>query len=113
MKVDYVPVDCPVPTGAWRAVEYPSRVFARESFLDEIAGAAGKDPLPLRIELLRPGDVLRLGDQRLDRGRMIRGLGLARGKTGWGRPPTPSPKRPPGGGGGLYTHFSESDNPEG
>lgn len=33
LKVDYVPVDSPVPTGAWRAVDYPSRVFARESFM--------------------------------------------------------------------------------
>ncbi|HEX6050035.1 MAG TPA: molybdopterin cofactor-binding domain-containing protein, partial [Gemmatimonadaceae bacterium] len=29
----------PVPTGAWRAVTYPAAVFARESFLDEIAAA--------------------------------------------------------------------------
>ena len=108
MKVDYVPVDCPVPTGAWRAVEYPSRVFARESFLDEIAGAAGKDPLQLRIELLRPGDVLRLGDQRLDRGRMIRVLELAREKTGWADPKAPSQDRLRGRGVALNTYFGES-----
>ena len=31
MKVDYVPVESPVPTGPWRAVMYPSRVLRREN----------------------------------------------------------------------------------
>ena len=86
MKIDYVPVDCPVPTGSWRAVEYPSRVFGRESFLDEVAHALGRDPLELRIELLAPGDVLALGDQRIDRGRMIRVLEAIHEKSGWTKP---------------------------
>ena len=86
LKVDYVPVDCPVPTGAWRAVEYPSRVFARESFFDEVAHAAGKDPLQLRIDLLHPGDVLKLGGQMIDRARMIKVLETAREKSGWATP---------------------------
>ena len=45
LRVDYVPVDSPVPSGSWRAVEYPSRVFAREGFLDEAAHALGQDPI--------------------------------------------------------------------
>ena len=32
LRVDYAPLEAPVPTGAWRSVEYPSTVFARESF---------------------------------------------------------------------------------
>ncbi len=87
LKVDYVPVDSPVPTGAWRAVEYPSRVFARESFMDEVANALGKDPLQLRIDLLQPGDILTLGEQAIDRSRLIRVLEVARDKTSWGTPP--------------------------
>jgi len=85
LKVDYVPVDSPVPTGSWRSVDYPSRVFARESFLDEVAHASGKDPLQFRMELLRPGDVLKLGDQRIDRSRMIRVLEVAREKSAWAK----------------------------
>ncbi|HLN97419.1 MAG TPA: molybdopterin cofactor-binding domain-containing protein [Pyrinomonadaceae bacterium] len=88
MKVDYVPVDTPVPTGAWRAVEYPSTVFARESFIDEIAHAAGRDPVQLRIDLLQPGDVLALGEQKIDRRRMIRVLEIMREKSGWTKPLT-------------------------
>lgn len=86
LDVQYVPVDSPVPTGAWRAVEYPSRVFGRESFLDEVAHAASQDPLQARIDLLAPGDVLTLGPQKIDRGRMIHVLEVAREKSGWKTP---------------------------
>ena len=70
MAVDYVPIESPVPVGPWRAVQYPPTVFARESFVDEVAAALGKDPLAFRLELLEPGDVLTLGEQKLDRGRL-------------------------------------------
>ena len=86
MKVDYVPVDSPVPSGSWRAVDYPSRVYGRESFIDEIAVALGKDPLQFRIDLLQPADVLALGRQRIDRRRMIQVLEVTREKAGWARP---------------------------
>jgi isoquinoline 1-oxidoreductase subunit beta len=86
LKIDYVPVDSPVPTGSWRAVEYPSRVFARESFLDEVAHAMGKDPLQFRIDLLHPGDVLKLGEQNIGRARMIHVLEAVREKSGWAKP---------------------------
>jgi isoquinoline 1-oxidoreductase subunit beta len=86
MKVDYVPVESPVPTGPWRAVMYPARVFAREAFLDEIAYALGKDPLQMRIDMLKPGDVLTLGSLKIDRGRMIRVLEVIREKSGWNKP---------------------------
>jgi isoquinoline 1-oxidoreductase beta subunit len=93
MKVDYVPVDSPVPTGPWRAVEYPARVFARESFVDEIAHVAGLDPLQFRINLLQPGGILTLSSQKIDRTRMIRVLELLREKSGWTRPLAVSDKR--------------------
>ena len=86
MKVDYVPVDSPVPTGPWRAVMYPSRVFARESFLDEAAHALGQDPFDLRLALLAPGDTIKLESQEIDRGRMIRVLEETRERCGWNKP---------------------------
>lgn len=86
LKVDYVPVDSPVPSGAWRAVEYPSRVFARESFLDEVAHVLSKDPLEFRIELLQPGNTITLGEQHIDRARMIRVLEVTREKSAWAKP---------------------------
>ena len=39
LTADFIPFNSPVPTGPWRSVEYPGTVFARESFIDEIAHA--------------------------------------------------------------------------
>jgi isoquinoline 1-oxidoreductase beta subunit len=83
LKADYMPVNSPVPTGPWRAVEYPAQVFARESFLDEMAHKAGEDPLEFRLRLLAPGDVLKLGEQKIDRSRLIKVLQVAAEKSGW------------------------------
>jgi isoquinoline 1-oxidoreductase beta subunit len=86
LKADYVPVNSPVPTGPWRAVFYPSRVFARESFLDEMAYAGRQDPVEFRLRLLQPGDILRVGNQKIDRGRLIRVLQVAAEQSRWKSP---------------------------
>ena len=93
LKADFVRRNSPVPTGPWRAVEYPAQVFARESFIDEMAHAAGRDPLDLRLELLQPGDVLKLGDARIDRGRLVAVLKLVAEKSNWHQPPASVPGR--------------------
>jgi isoquinoline 1-oxidoreductase beta subunit len=93
LKADFIPLNSPVPTGPWRAVEYPPTVFARESFLDEMAHLAGKDPLEFRLHLLQPGDVLTVGSSKIDRSRLIRVLQLAADKAGWTRPLTGSNDR--------------------
>jgi isoquinoline 1-oxidoreductase subunit beta len=84
---DFVPIQSPVPTGPWRAVMYPSTVFARESFIDEIAHTTGSDPLELRLRLLEPGDVLDLKIAKIDRARLIAVLRLAAAKSGWSSAP--------------------------
>jgi isoquinoline 1-oxidoreductase beta subunit len=81
--VDYVPVQSPVPTGPWRAVMYPATVFARESFLDEIAHTAKLDPLELRLRLLAP-DVLDLKIRKISRTRLQAVLKKAAQESGWG-----------------------------
>ena len=86
LKADFVPLDSPVPTGPWRAVMYPARVFARESFLDEMAHWANQDPLEFRLRLLAPGDVLKIGGQKINRSRLIRVLQVAAEKSNWKRP---------------------------
>jgi isoquinoline 1-oxidoreductase beta subunit len=83
---DFVPVQSPVPTGPWRAVMYPSTVFARESFLDEIAYASKIDPIELRLRLLAPGDVLDLKSQKIERARLIAVLRLVSEKSRWTSP---------------------------
>ena len=59
IETSYVRVDSPVRYGPWRSVYAPSSVFARESFFDELAHAAGRDPLQLRLDLLRKHERLR------------------------------------------------------
>jgi isoquinoline 1-oxidoreductase beta subunit len=88
LKVDVVDVASPVPHGPWRAVEYPSTVFGRESFVDELAHLAGKDPLQFRLALLQAG-VRTVGPYRLDQARLARVHQLAAERAGWG---TPLPK---------------------
>jgi isoquinoline 1-oxidoreductase subunit beta len=83
---DFVPIQSPVPTGPWRAVMYPSTVFARESFVDEIAHASKMDPLALRLQLLQPGNVLDLQIAKVDRARLISVLRLAAEKSHWTAP---------------------------
>ena len=42
----------PLPVGAWRGVGAVQNAFAVESFIDELAHEAGRDPLDYRLELL-------------------------------------------------------------
>jgi isoquinoline 1-oxidoreductase beta subunit len=72
---DYVRPELPVPIGYWRSVGPSQNTFFLESFIDELAHAAGRDPLELRLEMLE-------GDPRLKDV-----LELAASKAGWGTAP--------------------------
>lgn len=69
---DLVIHDTGLRVGYWRAVSHNMNAFANESFIDELAEAAGQDPVNYRVRLL--------GDQ----GRFQRVLSLAASKAGWG-----------------------------
>jgi isoquinoline 1-oxidoreductase beta subunit len=83
LEVSYVPVESPVRYGPWRAVYAPSCVFARESFFDELAHAAGRDPLQFRLDHLG-GDTFKVGTETYDRRRIRRVLEAVRDRSGWG-----------------------------
>jgi isoquinoline 1-oxidoreductase beta subunit len=63
-----------VPTGFWRGVGPNNNVFAIESFMDELARKAGKDPIAFRRDML--------GKQP----RLIAALDLVAAKSDWGTP---------------------------
>lgn len=53
LRVEFVQHEPPaVPTGFWRGVGPNNNVFAIESFMDELAKKAGKDPLEFRLAML-------------------------------------------------------------
>jgi len=47
--VDYAQRNSNIPVGFWRSVGHSQNPFVRESFIDELAHAAGKDPLEYRL----------------------------------------------------------------
>ena len=94
-----------VPTGFLRAPGSNGIAFATQSFIDELAHAAGKDPLQFRLDLLAnvQVDAAATGPQPApyDAARARAVLELVREKSGWGK--TPLPK---GTGMGVAFHFS-------
>jgi isoquinoline 1-oxidoreductase subunit beta len=80
--VDHVLTETPVPLGWMRSVNALQVAFASESFIDELAVAARKDPLELRLRLLAKDENLN-GWQTA---RMRGVLQMAADKAGWSKP---------------------------
>jgi isoquinoline 1-oxidoreductase beta subunit len=72
--VAYAMVDLPIQVGWWRSVGYSINAFIVESFMDELAHAAGKDPLQFRLDHMKKGS------------RVSNVLAMAADKGGWHRP---------------------------
>ena len=53
VSVEYVRVKTPIPVHFWRSVGDSHNGFSVESFMDEMAHAAGKDPLEFRLQHLK------------------------------------------------------------
>jgi isoquinoline 1-oxidoreductase beta subunit len=52
LRVGHKAVELPVPVGFWRSVGHSHQAFFVESFVDELAAAAGKDPVAFRAAML-------------------------------------------------------------
>jgi len=79
-------IECHVPTGPWRAPGASAYCWAYQSFYDEVALAAGRDPLEFRLDLLSRS----FGKPPMDLERARGTLKLAAEKAGWGRDPGPN-----------------------
>ena len=73
-RVEAVTVKSAVPLGFWRSVGHSQNAFYVEAFMDELAAAAGKDPVQFRRNLLKSHP------------RHLAVLDLAAAKAGWGQP---------------------------
>lgn len=83
IETGYVPVDLPVLHGPWRAVFAPSSIFARESFIDEVAHECSVDPLAFRLQLLQGPDTFKIGNDTYDRRPLRRVLEVVREASKW------------------------------
>ncbi len=88
INIEYIRIDIPVPVGFWRSVGHSHNAFTVECFVDELAHAAGKDPMEFRLQLLK----------RHPRPRRV--LEIAAEKGHWGSP------LKKGQGRGIAQHFS-------
>jgi isoquinoline 1-oxidoreductase beta subunit len=86
VRVEYNPAPSVVPRAWWRSVENSSNGFVVESFIDELAVAAGKDPFEFRKSLLvKPANWKRKDEDDVDPARLRGVLELAAEKAGWGK----------------------------
>jgi isoquinoline 1-oxidoreductase subunit beta len=83
ISVEYVAPACAVPLGWLRSVYAAQMGFASESFLDELAVAAGKDPLQYRLHLLAEDHEIPFFDTKWRPDRLRGVLQLVAEKSGW------------------------------
>lgn len=88
LAVDLHSPASPVTTLWWRSVGHTHTAYAKEVMIDQLAKAAGKDPLAFRLAMLK------------DHPRMANVLTLAAEKAGWDKP------LPKGKGRGVAVHES-------
>lgn len=76
-----------ITTNAWRAPITNFLAYAEQSFLDEVALDAGKDPVDFRMELLNRAKSNPVGELGYDVDRMLGVVKTAAEKSNWGKNP--------------------------
>jgi len=86
VSLEYVAAETAVPLGWMRSVYALQAAFATESFVDELAVAAGKDPLEYRLHMLAKDQDIPFFVTTWHTARMRGVLQLAADKAGWSKP---------------------------
>jgi isoquinoline 1-oxidoreductase beta subunit len=91
LRIEYTLAHSSAPRAWWRSVEHSSSGFVVESFVDELAAAAGQDPLAFRLKLIGESRKLpQFGGEPdsppLDTARLKGVLQLAADKAAWSKP---------------------------
>jgi isoquinoline 1-oxidoreductase subunit beta len=86
VSIESVIAETPVPLGWMRSVYALQVGFASESFIDELAAAAGKDPLEYRLHMLAKDQDILYFTTTWHTARMRGVLQLAADKAGWKNP---------------------------
>jgi isoquinoline 1-oxidoreductase beta subunit len=87
LLIESVEHKSPITTGAWRAPITNFLGFAEQAFIDEVAQAAGKDPVQFRLELLAKAKAAPVGAIKYSIDRMEAVIKMAAEKSGWGKKP--------------------------
>jgi isoquinoline 1-oxidoreductase beta subunit len=103
-RLEYLPAESAVPRAWWRSVEASTIGFVMESYVDELAHAAGMDPYEFRIRALGARRLVKNPSDKdakaLDTDRFKGVLQLAAEKSNWGT------RLPAGQGRGIAAHYS-------
>ncbi|MFZ0861127.1 MAG: xanthine dehydrogenase family protein molybdopterin-binding subunit [Candidatus Sulfotelmatobacter sp.] len=87
VRLEFNGVNSAVPRAWWRSVENSFNGFAVESFIDELAAAAGQDPVQFRKSLLvKSANWKPKSEDDPDPARLLGVLELAAEKSDWGKP---------------------------
>jgi isoquinoline 1-oxidoreductase beta subunit len=87
VRLEFNGVNSAVPRAWWRSVEHSFNGFVVESFIDELAAAAGEDPMKFRRSLLvKPPNWKPRFEYDPDPARLLGVLNLVAEKSGWGNP---------------------------
>ncbi len=96
-------IDTNTPTGSWRAPGSNATGWAVQSFINELAHVASRDPVELLIEMMGEPRWFQEGSTgSLNTGRAVDVIKLAAEKSGWGK------TLPAGRGMGIAFHFSHA-----
>ena len=88
-RMEYTPLHCPIAVGWWRSVGDSLNAFAIECFIDELAAAAGRDPLQYRLQLLAPARRIAQADgHHIETARLAAVLAAAARAASWDGPRT-------------------------